>query len=265
MTEQDGLFDSVEKDAALLMDERLVQAHKLAALGELSAGLAHEINNPLAVIRQEAELLQELLPAAVLVNLPDGQDVQDSLGEIIRQVDRCKSITHNLLNYARKNDPVIQAMDVNAIVDDMVRLMEKEAMHRNISIIKDYQPDLPAVPVDAPQLRQVVLNLLNNAVQSISNKGEVRVKTLQSGPDSVEIRIQDTGCGIAPEYLDKIFDPFFTTKSPGQGTGLGLSISQKIVSRLGGTITVKSRLGQGSVFIVTLPTQESKDASCLKS
>lgn len=234
-----------------------MQAHKLAALGELSAGLAHEINNPLAVIRQEAELLGELLVPGILERFPDGQDIQDSLREIIRQVDRCKSITHNLLNYARKNDPIIQAVDVNEIVEDMVRLVEKEAKCRNILLTRDYQRDLPLVFTDAPQLRQVMLNLLNNAIQSITGRGEVAVSTRRGGPSNLEVRIRDTGCGIAPEYLERIFDPFFTTKSPGQGTGLGLSISQKIVARLGGTIRVQSALGQGSTFTVTLPINET--------
>lgn len=237
----------------LLEDERLQQAQKLAALGELSAGLAHEINNPLAMIRQEAELLQHLLPTHVLQRLAEGEEVRDSLSEIIRQVDRCKSITHNLLNYARRNEPVLQAVDVNMVVDDMARLVEQEAAKREIALVRDFQQDLPAVPTDAPQLRQVMLNLLNNAIQSIAGKGSVTVTTRHIGSDAVEIRVRDTGCGIAPEYLARVFDPFFTTKTPGQGTGLGLSISQKIVNRLGGTISVRSAPGQGSTFIVTLP------------
>lgn len=247
------------QEASVLEDDRFLQAHRLAALGELSAGVAHEINNPLAVIRQEAELLQELLPTATLEDLPDGRDIQDSLKEIIQQVDRCKSITHNLLAYARKSEPVIQAVNVNDIVEDMVRLMEKEALHRNIAVIRCYQTDLPLVPVDAPQLRQVVLNLLNNAVQSIVGVGEIRIRTARVGSEKIEVCIQDTGCGIAPESLHKIFDPFFTTKPPGQGTGLGLSISQKIISRLGGTIAVESHLNQGSKFIIALPIQQPRE------
>ncbi len=246
-----------EQSPAWLEDERLLQAHKLAALGEMSAGLAHEINNPLAVIRQEAELLGELLSVEVLASIPEGQEVHDSLQEIVRQVDRCKSITHNLLNYARKNDPIIQAMDPNEIVEDMVRLVEIEAKSRNIVLTREYQSDLPLILTDAPQLRQAMLNLLNNAIQSITGQGEVVVSTLRHEPGKLEIRIRDTGSGIAPEYLDKIFDPFFTTKSPGQGTGLGLSISQKIITRLGGSIHVQSALGRGSTFTVTLPMNET--------
>ncbi len=246
-------------DAILLEDERLQQAQKLAALGELSAGLAHEINNPLAMIRQEAELLQQLLPAHVLQQLSEGEEVGESLTEIIRQVDRCKSITHNLLNYARRNEPVLQAVDVNTVVEDMARLVAKEAAKREIALIREYQEDLPAVPTDAPQLRQVLLNLLNNAIQSIAGKGSVTVITQRAGPDAVEIRIRDTGCGIAPEHLARVFDPFFTTKTPGQGTGLGLSISQKIVNRLGGAISVRSAPSQGTTFIVTLPFTGMKD------
>lgn len=239
-----------------LVDEQLIRAHRLAALGELSAGLAHEINNPLAVIRQEAELLQDLLPEDILGKIPDGEEICDAIAEIIQQVDRCKSITHNLLNYARKNDPVIQAMDVNGIVEDMVRLIEKDAQHRNIRIVRNYGDGLPALSTDAPQLRQVILNLLQNAVQAISDSGEVHVKTLQSSPGNLEIRIRDTGIGITPEIIDKIFDPFFTTKPPGQGTGLGLSICQKIISRLGGDISVESQPGHGSTFTISVPFEQ---------
>ena len=245
--------DSVSK----LVDEQLIRAHRLAALGELSAGLAHEINNPLAVIRQEAELLQDLLPVEVLANLSDGEEIRESIEEIIQQIDRCKSITHNLLNYARKNDPVIQAMDVNGIVEEMVRLIEKDALHRNITIIRNYGNDLPALSTDAPQLRQVILNLLQNAVQAITDSGEIFVETMRNKSDNLEIRIHDTGCGITSDVMEKIFDPFFTTKPPGQGTGLGLSICQKIISRLGGNINVVSQPRQGSTFMISLPFEQS--------
>lgn len=239
-----------------LVDEQLIRAHRLAALGELSAGLAHEINNPLAVIRQEAELLQDLLPEEVLGGLADGDEIRESIDEIIQQIDRCKSITHNLLNYARKNDPVIQAMDVNGIVEDMVRLIEKDAQHRNITIVRNFAGNLPDLSTDAPQLRQVILNLLQNAVQAFTAPGEVHVETAQTTSGSLLIYIRDTGSGISPENLERIFDPFFTTKPPGQGTGLGLSICQKIISRLGGGISVQSKLGHGSTFTIHLPFEQ---------
>lgn len=251
-TEATPSKDSVSK----LVDEQLIRAHRLAALGELSAGLAHEINNPLAVIRQEAELLQDLLPDEVLAELADGEEIGESIEEIIQQIDRCKSITHNLLNYARKNDPVIQAMDVNGIVEDMVRLIEKDAQHRNITIVRNYGQNLPNLSTDAPQLRQVILNLLQNAVQAFTAPGEVHAETAQTSSGNLEIRIRDTGSGISPENLERIFDPFFTTKPPGQGTGLGLSICQKIISRLGGGISVQSKLGQGSTFTIHLPFEQ---------
>jgi two-component system NtrC family sensor kinase len=235
-----------------LLDERLLQSQKLAALGQLSAGIAHEINNPLAIIRQEAEWLQQVLKKAQSVAAQEREELEGSLQQIVQQVDRCTEIIRNLLDFARKREPVIQAVEVNRLLNDMTMLVEKEAKHHNITIIRAYDRDLPAIYSDAPQLRQVFLNLLTNAAHAIGRDGTITIATSQTA-GAVHIRISDTGCGIGPENLSKIFDPFFTTKAEGQGTGLGLSISHGIIQRLGGEIKVESALGQGTTFLIVLP------------
>jgi two-component system NtrC family sensor kinase len=236
-----------------LLDERLLQSQKLAAIGQLSAGIAHEINNPLAIIRQEAEWLQQVLKKAQSVAAEEREELEGSLRQIVQQVDRCTEIVRNLLDFARKREPVIQTVDVNRLLNDMTMLVEKEARHHNITIVREYDWDLPAIYSDAPQLRQVFLNLLTNAAHAIGQDGTITLATSKAANGAIHLRIGDTGCGIAPENLSQIFDPFFTTKPEGQGTGLGLSISHGIIQRLGGEIKVESALGKGTTFVIVLP------------
>ncbi|MGO8761521.1 MAG: sensor histidine kinase [Desulfobaccales bacterium] len=240
-----------------LLDERLLQSQKLAAIGELSAGIAHEINNPLAIIRQEAEWMQLLLKK--LGGGTELEELKGSAHQIVEQVDRCTEITRNLLDFARKRDPVIQAVEVNRIIENMTMLVEKEAKHSNIAIVRHYDEALPVIYSDAPQLRQVILNFLTNATQAIGKDGVVTITTRLSNDDAVDMVISDTGCGIPEAMLSKIFDPFFTTKPPGQGTGLGLSICHGIIQRLGGRIRVASTVGQGTEFTITLPRSRESE------
>ncbi|OGR28219.1 MAG: hypothetical protein A2139_07740 [Desulfobacca sp. RBG_16_60_12] len=249
-------MDAPEKKDWLL-DERLLQSQKLAAIGELSAGIAHEINNPLAIIRQEAEWMQLLLK-----KLGDGKELEELQGsahQIVEQVDRCTEITRNLLDFARKRDPVIQAVEVNRIIENMTMLVEKEAKHSNITIVRYYDETLPVIYSDAPQLRQVILNFLTNATYAIGKNGVITITTRLDANDALDIVISDTGCGIPEAQVSKIFDPFFTTKPPGQGTGLGLSICHGIIQRLGGRITVASTVGQGTEFTITLPRSRESE------
>lgn len=236
-----------------LLDAQLVQSQKLASIGELSASIAHEINNPLAIIAQETEWLRHLLKGLVGEEAQEKADFSDSLREIAVQVDRCKEITQNLLNFARKVEPVIQEVNVNKVVQDMAKLVERDASELGISVQRDLASDLPPILSDGPCLRQVVLNLLNNARQAIGKGGSITVGTRAAQDGDIEIYVRDTGCGIPKEHLVKIFDPFFTTKPHGKGTGLGLSICHGIVDRLGGHISVSSEVGKGSTFVVRLP------------
>jgi two-component system NtrC family sensor kinase len=238
-----------------VMGENLLQSQKLASLGELAAGLAHEINNPLAIIRQEAEYVQFLLKKSALAAGPELAELQDSLREIISQVDRGRDITRNLLDFARKRQPVLQKTQVNRLIEDMARLVEKEAQHKNITLHRHYDPDLPVVISDPPLLRQVILNLLNNAAQAVARDGRITITTAPLPPRDIVITIQDSGPGIPPDILPKIFDPFFTTKPQGQGTGLGLAICHGIIQKLSGRITAASPPGQGATFTITLPLE----------
>ena len=154
-----------------VMDEKMLQSQKLAALGELAAGIAHEINNPLAIIRQEAEYAQFLMKKSGSGESLELAELQDSLREIITQVDRSREITRNLLDFARKREPVLQQVQINRLIEDMARLVEKEAKNKDIALIRRYAPDLPVVTSDPPLLRQVILNLLNNASQAIGRDG----------------------------------------------------------------------------------------------
>ena len=237
------------------MEERLLQSQKLAALGELSASIAHEINNPLAIIRQEAEIMGLTLKKAEPPEACDREELQESVRMIVQQVDRCAEIIRNLLDFARKREPVVQAVDLNRVVEDMTRLVEKEARNNNIDIERRYDPELPLIYSDAPELRQVALNLLSNAAQAIGKDGAITIITRPAGGNAVELVIEDTGCGISAENLEKIFEPFFSTKPPGQGTGLGLSISHGLIQQLGGSIRVRSAVGRGTSFTITLPQQ----------
>ncbi len=234
------------------MDLRLLHSQKLAAIGELSSGIAHEINNPLAIITQEVDLALELTAAAPTPAPGDLAEARDSLRAIAGQVDRCRQITHKLLNFARKVEPVLQEEAVERVIEDMALLVEKEARGREVAIVRDYAPDLPPVRTDVPLLRQVILNLLTNALHATPAGGAITLSTRRDG-GHVAIVVRDTGSGIPPENLGKIFDPFFTTKEPGKGTGLGLSVSHGIIARLGGALTAHSPPGQGAAFTVTLP------------
>lgn len=234
------------------LDEQLIQSQKLASIGELSAGIAHEINNPLAIIAQEIEWARHQLQDDK-ADTGNFGELNDSLREIANQVERCREITHKLLDFARKKEPLIQSADINKLIEDMAKLVEREATQKGIRIVRNYRKDLPPVLTDPPLLRQVLLNLLNNAGYAIGGDGTISIKTRIPENGWIEIVISDTGCGIHEKDLTKIFDPFFTTKPPGKGTGLGLSICHGIIVRLGGRITVESEPGKGAAFAVRLP------------
>jgi signal transduction histidine kinase len=234
------------------LDLRLLQSQKLAAIGELSSGIAHEINNPLAIITQEIDLARELFGPDGCPDPGDLADIRDSLGEIGKQVERCRQITHKLLNFARKMEPVLQEEALDRVIEDMALLVEREALGRGVTLVRAYDHSLPQVCTDVPLLRQVILNLLTNALHATPQGGAITLGTSRRDGQAI-IEVRDTGCGIPPENMAKIFDPFFTTKEPGKGTGLGLSVSHGIVARLGGTLTATSTLGQGATFTVALP------------
>lgn len=244
-----------------ILDQQLIQSQKLAAIGELSSGIAHEINNPLAIIGQEVEWIHHLMREGAEKGGSPSEDLKDSLREIGQQVERCREITHKLLDFARKQEPLMQVVDINRLIEDMVRLVEREASLHNVRLERRYGEALPSVRTDAPLVRQVVLNILNNASYAIQKDGVITIETRAQGSMWVEIAVSDTGCGISKDHLDKIFDPFFTTKPMGKGTGLGLSICHGIIERLGGRISVDSEVGRGTTFTIQLPPGTTKGES----
>lgn len=239
------------------INEKLLQSNKLSALGEIVTGIAHEINNPLAIMYQEIQWIQHCLSSQDPNSI---EEIKDSIQEVSRQIQRCREITHKLLDFARKRKPVAQPANLNEVIEEMVRLVELttgSSSRKSIQIKRYYDPQMPLIAIDVPLIKQVILNLLVNAVQALGDKGGVvTVITRYNDGESVEFSIADTGCGIPPENLDKIFLPFFTTKPPGQGTGLGLSLSYSIVNSMGGTIDVESSPGKGSRFTVTIPLRK---------
>ena len=242
-------------------DEQLCRTEKLSTVDEISAGIAHEINNPLGIIAQETQWIQHLLQSEPLKDAKTVGDLRDSLREISIQVDRCKEIVHKLLNLAREMEPVIQGADINDLIENMVALIEREAATKNIRVTKLLEPDLPILYSDPPLLRQVVLNLLINATHAVEKDGTITVTTKSNENESVEIGVTDTGSGISEENLNKIFTPFFSTKPQGKGTGLGLAICRGIIERLGGRISVTSDVGESTTFTIHLPIHRESEGA----
>ncbi|GAB6057446.1 sensor histidine kinase [Desulfonatronum parangueonense] len=238
-----------------LVDEQLLQSQKLASIGQLSAGIAHEINNPLAVIGEEAGWMQDLLKREHFKGVEELGELQDSMREIVQQAGRCRDITHKLLRFARKSDAVIKAVDINKLVEEVIEMREHQAQLNNIEIIRKFEPDIPKVHTDPAQIRQVLLNLINNAMDALGHAGTITVSTDMWERGGAVIRVADNGPGIAKENLGKIFDPFFTTKPPGKGTGLGLSICHGILEKLGAKINVASKVGEGATFTIRIPLE----------
>ena len=250
-----GQLAKADRERAVL-DSNLIQSSKMAALGKLAAGIAHEVNNPLAVIKEKAGWIRDLLAEEDLASSKNFREFEDAIKKIEYHVDRARKVTHRLLGFARRMEPVQETVDVNRVLDETVGFLENEARFRNIDIRKKLLEDLPVIRSDSSQLQQVFLNILENAIDAVAKDGVITVSTGYS-PQLMEIyvSIADTGPGIPKEMLDRIFDPFFTTKGTGEGTGLGLSVSYSIVEKLGGRITVESEEGKGASFIIHLPAQ----------
>ena len=237
-------------------DEVMVHESKMAALGKMAAGVAHEINNPLAVIAEEAGWMKDLLKEDDVAQSQNFKEYQESIKKIEYHVERVKKVTHRLLGFARRMEPTEEKVMVNQILEECVGFLENEARYRNISINKELAPDLPTTASDSSQLQQVFLNILNNAIDAMGKDGAITLRTLyQPETRQIAIKITDTGPGMTQETIEKIFDPFFTTKEVGKGTGLGLSISYSIIEKLGGTIYVDSKVSKGTTFTIKLPVR----------
>jgi two-component system, NtrC family, sensor kinase len=232
-------------------------AHKLSSIGRLAAGVAHEINNPMAIINEKAGLMKDLIEYGS--NFTEQEKFLSLTESILQSVNRCRSITHRLLGFARRMEVQIEVLDLNEVIRETLTFLEKESLYRNIESELQLAEDLPHIASDRGQLQQVFLNLLNNSLAAVEDGGRVAVTTWEKDPDTIAVTIEDNGCGMSQETLTHIFEPFFTTKK-GKGTGLGLPITYGIVKKLGGSIEVRSQEGKGTTFTVSLP-KRTKEAS----
>jgi two-component system NtrC family sensor kinase len=230
---------------------QLVHTDKIASLGRMAAGVAHEINNPLAGILIYAELLQRDLAGDAVH--------RENIEVIINQTMRCQQIVHRLLDFSRQSLGDRKLFDANDIIQRCVELISHQAFFHNITVIQHLDPFLPQIVGDPGQLQQVVTNLLLNAADAMNGHGQITIASRPTlAEDGIVLTFTDTGCGIPSEIRDKIFEPFFTTKPPGKGTGLGLSIVFGVIQRHGGTISADSPPGGGTTFTIRLPL-ESRD------
>jgi two-component system NtrC family sensor kinase len=240
---------------------QLVQAAKLASVGELAAGIAHEINNPLAVIAEEVGVLKDSLDPELTQEGEEPPDLGEHLDAIHEAVFRCRDITRKLLTFVRQTDVKFEQLDLHAIIDEVVdSMLANELAISNVSVEKRYDRTVKEIAADRTQLIQVFVNLVKNAIDAMSGGGRLSVATLRRGTRAA-VSIRDTGVGISPAHLEKVFMPFFTTKEPGKGTGLGLSVSYSIIRNLGGDFYVESTAGKGSTFTVELPLALTDGAS----
>lgn len=237
-------------------EAEVAQGEKLASVGMLASGVAHELNNPLTGVLTFTSLLRG--------KMADGSQDAEDLDLVIRETKRCASIIRRLLDFAREKVPVNGLFNLNQLIEDTVRFVDRPASLQNIEIKLDLAQDLPQVWGDADLIKQVILNVVVNAQQAIEDRGTIRVESrLAAAPGGsgeqpspmVEIAISDTGCGIPEANMQRIFDPFFTSKAVGKGTGLGLSVSHGIVKAHGGKILVESTVGVGTTFRIQLPIQ----------
>ena len=238
------------------MEQQMIATERLAALGTLAAGVAHEINNPLAIINESAGYLQTVLKKKELAEIPHRASFDKALEKIEASVKRARTITHQLLADVGKNEQVLAEIDMQALVNETVQLIRRDAESKRIRVSIEADPSQHPLWADPNQIRQVLINLLNNAVHATGDGGEITVR-LRSTQTGASMDVIDSGTGIAKENLERIFEPFFSTKAPGKGTGLGLFVSRDIVEKLGGTLTAESKLGEGSRFRICIPQQES--------
>ncbi len=255
------LMEQMDRDRESLSDQ-LIRAGRLAELGEMAAGFAHEINNPLQIIKNEQALIDVLLgemkERGELKPSEDLDELHDSMAQIHLQIGRCAEITQGILKFGRKSEALISEIDLRKLIPELTAMIAKRANVQGIVLRQEVSDSTPPIQGDPAQLQQVLLNLLNNAIDAItvrhgSEGGQLTIGAGARDGGGVEIFVRDNGCGISSQNLEKIFSPFFTTKPVGKGTGLGLSICYGIVHRLQGTLEVDTEEGSGTTFRIHLP------------
>lgn len=227
--------------------QELMHKEKLASMGQLAAGVAHEINNPLGTILLFSDVMYK--------ESSDDDPHREDLKMIINEATRCKNIVADLLNFARQQEILAEETEVHHLLRQVIRGVQLQPLFEKVEIVQRFDPELPSIQADSAQLQQIFVNLLNNAAEAMAGGGTILIETRQSDEHWVEIKISDTGCGIPEENLGRLFTPFFTTKAHGKGTGLGLSIVYGIIKMHRGQIAVKSELDKGTTFTITLPVR----------
>lgn len=249
-----------EKDE---LGQQLVRASRLAEIGEMATGIAHEINNPLQIMKSEQTLidtiLSDLKEKGELKESEDLKEIEDSIDQIKLQIDRCSKITHSVLKFGRQSEVIFTDIDLGGFIPEVISMIENKASVQGITITEEISGDIPSVQGDPGQLQQVLINLFNNAIDAIVERhgpegGKLIVRAGLKKDGKVEIDVKDNGAGISPENLKKIFGPFFTTKPVGKGTGLGLSVCYGIIESMSGIMQVKSEQGVGTTFTIDLPS-----------
>ncbi len=227
----------------------LENSQKLSSIGRLAAGVAHEINNPMAIINQKSGLMKDLIGLdESFAQKEKFLQLTDSIGQ---SVERCKKITHRLLGFARRMEVMYEKLDLNEILLEVLGFLEKEALYREITLDLNLSEDLPKISSDIGQLQQVLLNIISNSFAAVEDTGRIAITSWKINSEKVAVSVEDNGCGMSEETLSHIFEPFFTTKKE-YGTGLGLPITYGIIEKLGGKIDVKSKVNNGTIFTITL-------------
>jgi len=241
----------IADEKRLMTLHQMEYSNKMASIGRMAANVAHEINNPLAIINEKAGLIQDLFTFKKLYT--DDPKLAGLVASILTSVKRAGKITKRLLTFARNLEGTIETVELEQVIREVLSFLEKEAEYSNIQIHMDAAPDTPAIESDRGKLQQIFLNIINNAFAAMSNGGRLDIRVWSDTPDQVKVTFKDNGCGIAKEDQSNIFEPFFSTKISRGGTGLGLSITYNLTHEIGGDIKVDSQVDQGTSFTIALP------------
>jgi len=244
-----------------MMSQQVIETGKLASVGELAAGIAHEINNPVAIMIEEAGWVGDLLEEEDLDESDNKEELFRALNQIKTQGRRCKEITHKLLSFARKTDSRIVEISVTRMLTEIAYLSSQRAKYSNVEIKTNFEENLPPVPASETEMQQVFLNLVNNALDAMEKTGGIITLGAKQADNHIIVTVSDNGPGIADANIARVFDPFYTTKPVGKGTGLGLSICYGIINKIGGDISVHSTKGEGAIFEIRFPITHASVSS----